>query len=75
MGFESTHRKILELESSERLIVDSHMHKLLIPPEFPGIPLHSFLWDLKGTESGFSFPGTQKEREGRFRRLSNHMKL
>ncbi|EJK52580.1 hypothetical protein THAOC_28127, partial [Thalassiosira oceanica] len=34
--------------------------RLLIPPEFPGIPLHSFLWDFKGTESGFSFPGTQK---------------
>ncbi|EJK64079.1 hypothetical protein THAOC_15222, partial [Thalassiosira oceanica] len=49
--------------------------RLLIPPEFPGIPLHSFLWDFKGTESGFSFPGTQKEREGRFRQLSNHTKL
>ena len=34
--------------------------RLCIPPEFRGIPLNSFLLDLKGTESCFPFRGMQK---------------
>ena len=34
--------------------------RLILPSEFRGIPLNSFLLDFKGTESGFPFRGTQK---------------
>ena len=37
-----------------------HWPRLCIPPEFRGIPLNSFLLDLKGTESCFPFRGMQK---------------
>ena len=40
--------------------------RLLIPPEFPGIPLNSFLWEFKGRKPRFPFRGTPKGTEGRF---------
>ncbi|EJK51699.1 hypothetical protein THAOC_29107, partial [Thalassiosira oceanica] len=49
---------------------------LLIPPEFPGIPIRScILLDSKERNRGFRSPERKKEREGRFRQLSNHTKL
>ena len=44
--------------------------RLLIPPEFPGIPLNSFLWEFKGRKPRFPFRGTPK---GTRRKISSVM--
>ena len=44
----------------DAVIDDSMKSRLLIPPEFPGIPLNSFLWEFKGRKPRFPFRGTPK---------------
>ena len=54
----------------DAVIDDSMKSRLLIPPEFPGIPLNSFLWEFKGRKPRFPFRGTPK---GTRRKISSVM--